>query len=546
MVDRLKNYNNPGNPPHYGTVSQYIRVVKVREDEYYERSRQMEGPRQRLSRIIRTYGYILDSYRQCPAFDGVRDAIYNKLFLLEENTYMHLSRRVALTRDGRRLNVNIAPGTNRIIPSKLIEQLYKNQFYDPGVLQFIQCSLNRMFHNNSLNSLSQFWLHNIKRIGEPSKYGRVVSGEVGGYSEMVVFKSASRDELVNIIKYEAIIGHEVNKLRRQGIINFMYTYGIITCKNLHFCKSREYLLMQEYIKGSTYKRVIATISPTELMSTIFQLIFALRMAYKEMEYRHCDLHRDNVIVRDGPESMNYFYIPYQWGDRTVYVRSTKIATIIDYGRSSVRMNDDGNSEVIYSGKFFASNPENTNKLGDIFTLLATIHHTIRHSVVSQEIRDIVEELLYFFVDVSQLDEYPELESQWTSTYFPLYSRYPAINFKLFISYIRRNKILSPYWNQLITFHPESNRVLLCTDNCVNPDQITPQSTDTVAGVLDYVIRANEYWPGQVEDWDKLIDEIVYFLASHDSRQILGMRILLSKAMDNIPIEYHHRLNRYLR
>jgi hypothetical protein len=533
----------------YGDVLSYIRESKLSRREYYRYYRGLSS-NEHLEPIIAKYGDVPQLESNCESFNALSAELYQSIF-------------------------NLEPPSNddkTIVPSKSIELLYKYRFYDPGVMQFIKCSLMAMFTNQSLDKISQFWIHNIKRIGEPSADGEVSLSKVGGYSELVVFKVSKNPKNVYATMYEGLVGHEVNKLRQMGNVNYAYTYGVIKCGHKNFCKPEDTVLMQEFVKGISYESYVRRISdPSEFMSAILQLTFSLNWSYEESVFQHCDLHNQNVMARDTDRSS--FYIPYNYNDRTVYVKSKKVMTIIDFGRSAIRVKS-GKGELVYSADTPDSNPQVLSPLADIFKLLGfTLYRAERpitevkkiqdkvyrfdgslnewEQVVEKEpathpaIIEVVKELMKFFLDIEELNS-QEIVEKFRDTYYVLYKIRRELTFTDFLIYIKNNPKLRPYWKELVKTRVDPDQVLECRSDCVIPSSLIPNpASEVVTDPLDFLIRVNEGWKVKVENWDALIGKMERYAKNRDPN-VVGLRDLLRGSLKSIPQQYRSRVERLIR
>lgn len=520
-----------------GYLEQYHRYM-----ENYNSGKTTKNINDHLKPYIDKYGDIPHTDADCRMLEEVQSELYTRIFSLSES------------------------GDDSMLPSKTIEKLYKQRFYDPGVMEFIKCSLMSMFTNKSLDKISRFWIHNIKRIGEPSADGEVSLAKIGGYSELVVFKISKKPENVYSTIYEGLIGHEVNKLRRMGNVNFAYTYGVIKCGHKDMCKPEDTVLMQEFVKGVSYESYVRSIDdPYEFISAILQLTFSLNWAYNSSRFQHLDLHNQNVMARETGRSS--FYVPYQHNGQDVYVKSKKVMTIIDFGRSAIRINsgNGSNGEVIYSADTPDSNPDGLSPLADIFKLLGfTLYRAdipitekvrekvyrfngginerevVKEPATNTTIIQLVEELMKFFVDIRELKNH-QLTEDFRDSYYILYGIDRDLTFDDFLNYIRFTPSLSKYWNELVRTSVNSNRVLECRGDCILPASLIPTpSGENVTNALDFLIRVNEGWPVKVNNWDKLISEMEAY--KRDS-SVVGLRDLLRGAKNVIPKQYHTRIER---
>jgi hypothetical protein len=567
-------------PPYYGDLVEYLNYLDA-----YRKNHRHELARNRIQVMLDFTKVSIENYEASDECGQFHQRIYQQLFYLEEHSSLIHSRRIPLTRDGR-----VMLSSNRYgiyVPSGFIADLYMNEFYNPEVLKFIRCNLNLMFNNDNMNSLSRYWISNIQMIGDKSLYGEVSSASVGGYSEMVVFKSSKSIENNKIIEYENLVGYYINTLRELGNINLTYTYGLLKCSYDKLCTPGTPVLMLEHVRGMTYGNYLRTIGNDtgKFMSSIIQLIYSLNWAYKYMRFLHIDLHYSNIIARPGPQDYQEFYIRYptsfnEGESDYVYVKSTIIPTIIDYGRTSVDTSgilDDSVGDIIYPVDSPFTNPFTLNELADIHKLLFMLytrygaiyerdengyrlnlhgHRIESRPPIHQDILNLVKYMLEFFLDITQFDEeklngslsdkHP-LAMRWESSYGVLIQLTDENSqenelkptYDQFIQYIKNHKELSRYWNEYVTtVIPQGSKILNCEDgSCRDPNDVWLNRRQLSPGALDFLIMANEYIENPLLNRKpkinrKIVNELIYLIENESEDK--GIVLLTQRILNHIP------------
>src|SRR5699024_1716601 len=130
---------------------------------------------------------------------------------------------------------------------------------------------------------------------------------------------------------------------------FAYVLGIFECSSPHvlnekvisFCQNNKRnvvnYIIYEKINGIVLSEFIIDKDEEVILNILTQLILALGVAYEKYEFTHYDLHSNNIIVRELDEEVE---IKYTIEGKDYFVVTKYIPTIIDYGRSFIRV--DGN------------------------------------------------------------------------------------------------------------------------------------------------------------------------------------------------------------
>ena len=142
----------------------------------------------------------------------------------------------------------------------------------------------------------------------------------------------------SIISREFLIGYNyINKLRNI-VPNFVYTYGsfklpIDTIKNLEIKKQT---IILEKIEGTQLAVLLSdnSINFDDWLNIYCQLLFALEIAQREVNFTHFDLHCQNIIVRKVKSGYKLIM------DNNIYeITYDYLPVIIDFGTSCISDNN---------------------------------------------------------------------------------------------------------------------------------------------------------------------------------------------------------------
>lgn len=258
-----------------------------------------------------------------------------------------------------------------------------------------ECFLSSSYMNSFQNILDviltrlcpNLWISNLKSINEISAIGYALTGDINigpnNGKEIIVVKGPRLFRHVNNkefdpIAHEVRVGLALNKLRLNNsnirVPNFVFTYAPYRClppmigpdKTATWCRSHPSLVMtyslQENITPNiSFKDYCKTCSITNYLKIYTQVLFALNIAYRELDFTHYDLHCNNVLVRllDNDISLSYTI-----NDKNYDITTSELAVIIDFDYAHIRGKGVNNSDAgISSNKSFP--------LHDAYRLLTT-------------------------------------------------------------------------------------------------------------------------------------------------------------------------------
>lgn len=201
------------------------------------------------------------------------------------------------------------------------------------------------------------WFTNPKQIGADSVAGIAVLADMKGSKAVIKEPRNPKDEDVIHEIFVSIMG---TNLLRRSIPNFAYVYSHFLCtpsviddstkQVTSFCGEGDTKVLHtvyEAIAPATDAFKIAqTQNLLQYLSMIMQIALALQVAYETIDFQHGDLHGENVLFRDVSEQLRgrydygndpvEFYIPYETKAGKFYLLANGVATIIDFGRSSIK------------------------------------------------------------------------------------------------------------------------------------------------------------------------------------------------------------------
>lgn len=206
--------------------------------------------------------------------------------------------------------------------SKLIEEIYDEKY----IMAIQQCVIGSYLDNakkdpNILNNI----------LTEISRSDSIISLDILGIPNTVLVKHDQPENKRLII--DIYIGlHFINSLRRE-IPNFIYTYGSLVCgapSGSKLC-SRKYL--EEIYGFFEYVDMSERFPDGDFINILLQVLLSLQVAYEGLGFVHRNLVPENIILRDPPYGRDI--IQYDTRNGTYYLKCNKVATIINFGYSSV-------------------------------------------------------------------------------------------------------------------------------------------------------------------------------------------------------------------
>jgi hypothetical protein len=236
------------------------------------------------------------------------------------------------------------------INSKEIKNI---NFQNPHDMNALVCLYNSIFlssciSKNEKDGILQLinitkWVNKTEHIKIESVNGIVyILNILKDIKVIIKFSDDDSKESYDDILYEYFIGiYEINKLR-YIVPNFVYTFGIFKCnidKNQKFCTSKDgnkypFILM-EYVEGDNIRKLLKNnLQFSEYLGIFIQLLIALEVAQRTIDFTHFDLHTNNVMCKPLKTNVHYD-VPLD--DLLYKVSSIKYLPVcIDFGMSTVK------------------------------------------------------------------------------------------------------------------------------------------------------------------------------------------------------------------
>lgn len=186
--------------------------------------------------------------------------------------------------------------------------------------------------------------------------------------------------------------YSLNSLRRY-IPNFMFVYALMLCtspvvdeeskKLLNWCepvskrsKPGSYLLCEFIPHAQLMEKALDKLGFADFFSVLVQILNAFNMAYTLCGYNHRDFHLENVLVSGVDEALA---IPMESTKYSVHLRTSMVATIIDYGKCSFALTTDhGTVPIGYVHDTIVKNKYSEAKAGfDFYNCLQRCENKLR-------------------------------------------------------------------------------------------------------------------------------------------------------------------------
>lgn len=380
------------------------------------------------------------------------------------------------------------------IDSAKLGDIVKSEFYNPDVMKITSCInqavVNGVYYDVSNNPdimrSVQEWFSSPRKIGDDSADGIVFKSDVRDGDNMVVLKSPreisvhSNDQFA----HELFIGKMGLNKARHDIPNFVYTFGGFKCEGSGvneggdgiLCggisgKPVQYIIYENIEPAISVKSYLDTCGPGGYLSLMMQIIFTTYYGYLKFDWTHYDLHTNNVLMREVKTQKPKFCIKYPIDGKDYYVRSTHVATIIDYGRSHIKVNGCHYGYCLERGEIY---PDKSFPIFDIYKFLMLTARYLHYCDTPSSLRcfEVAKKIFSFFNTEESLNQ--AIERQYETRY-----QFPGLEYvkSLFtvpdlIRHIRK-KIPKLFWHVVkITKKNARFPVLNCSDmSCQNLNEL---------------------------------------------------------------------------
>lgn len=176
-------------------------------------------------------------------------------------------------------------------------------------------------------------------------YGEVFLAKNKNVPLFVVKRSLSLDDTLD---HEAFVGLMALNNIRFMTPAFIYTYGLFDCLKMKknsddsysWCSMpntrSDFLLIENLGSSKTLSQYIQSseLNYIELMKIIIQVVSGLNVAYKKFGFTHYDMHAANILIQELPWEVS---VPIYIGTDLFYIKTHKLARIIDYGMSRIKI-----------------------------------------------------------------------------------------------------------------------------------------------------------------------------------------------------------------
>jgi hypothetical protein len=265
----------------------------------------------------------------------------------------------------------------------IIDYSRKNGLYDNNFQNELGCVVDALLSDDNLTKdFFANYISDIHKIINDSSYGDVYNIVSNNKLNQEFFAIKIPKSVHINIYHEAIIGMlALNKLR-EILPNFMFIYGLFYCSqplkipntnnSYKICPINGlkygHLVMENIFNSKSLQEIVNSLTPQEFLNIYLQIINALNLAHKEFDFTHFDLHYGNVLIQELEEPIS---IPlYTDTKEIIYIKSNKLARIIDYGKSHISINiPELNKKLSFSFNSSESFYKKGNPLYDVYKLL---------------------------------------------------------------------------------------------------------------------------------------------------------------------------------
>jgi len=186
-------------------------------------------------------------------------------------------------------------------------------------------------------------INNIKALDLKSRQGYVFTANLTGSNSKIIVKIPKDHNNTTSLREYFVALFAINKLRYL-LPNFMYTFAayngpspLIEKKvwnGKYINNKKNMYVINEYIKGENVTTLLRTkkLTFSSWLLCFIQLLLALEVAQREVEFTHYDLHTGNVILTNQKHSYKV-----NAGFTTYSIKNCKLVpVIIDYGIVTIK------------------------------------------------------------------------------------------------------------------------------------------------------------------------------------------------------------------
>lgn len=271
------------------------------------------------------------------------------------------------------------------IKELLLKADLEERFFEGNVMLAVFCIFDTLLFSPAFETsgvretnvkIDQIF-RDLRRIGAESAEGYALMASFDQIADLFIIK-ISRHAQQDGLYHEYFVGAAGTNNLRRIIPNYAYILGTFKClpptvnpdKSVsHFCGKGNHEFYTNYViyekipgvpanklTDISLKAGTTNATVTQYLSWIIQIGFALQIGVEECDFTHYDLHDENVLLRpfqkNGRE-VKSFYIPYPGPEgQILYVKTNRIATFIDYGRSHIMV--DGQNFGVFGFEEFGT------------------------------------------------------------------------------------------------------------------------------------------------------------------------------------------------
>lgn len=287
------------------------------------------------------------------------------------------------------------------------------------------------FGSVNYNQRIKDYVRNLKSLKTASMFGDIIVADYKTNKDFFIVKTP-KDPKKDDLKHELFVGlYGINKLKKL-IPNFVYTYGALFCGSpiidkdnnqvVNFCsksnKNVVYLLLENIKNSISMRDYIKTCTFNQWLEVYLQVIGALRLAKKECDFTHYDLHDGNVLIQTLDQPITIDYGDYK-------ITTTTLAVIIDYGFSHIQYNNEHFGTYGRNDKGIF--PDRSFILYDYYELLMACYEDKKNEDLNRGLQQI----FLFFNNVESIKE--AFDNQ-INNYFAL-PYLPEVDIDSYIKYV---------------------------------------------------------------------------------------------------------------
>lgn len=327
----------------------------------------------------------------------------------------------------------------------------------------------------------------LRQIGAESVDGYAFMAKFGEIRNAFIIKAPRRPTNDGLF-HEYFVGIACTNNLRMKVPNFAYILGGFKCTppqlgrdkivddwcDSRFPESHVNYVIYEKIDGKALVDECSTVGFQDFLSWFIQIAYSVQIGAESCGFTHYDLHYENVLMRRWTK--NVFMIPYDTPNGTVYVRTNLISTIIDFGRSRVKVR--GESFGVYGFEKYGVFVDRARPSYDLYKILGFCIHEMWSTQNSVTMNKCL--ALWSLMDGKDKTSQDILSGK--EEYFETKQDFDVWNF---LDNVREE--FPDDWKMIVFENPGNTAVLRCTDFC-------PVSREQVASTLkaNFSVDVSEY------------------------------------------------------